>query len=52
MEEKYTPDNSRTISLRLPNDLFDQIRLLCEKSERNTSEQIRYMLRKYLEIQQ
>lgn len=51
-KEKYTDANSKGISMRIPNELLDKIDELAEKAERTRSEEIRFIIKKYIEIQE
>ncbi len=50
MNEKMTHENTYQTSLRLPKDLYDKIKELAEKNERKPAEQIRLMLKRYVEL--
>ncbi len=50
MNKKMTQENTYQTSLRLPKDLYEKIKDLAEKNERKPAEQIRLMLKKYLEL--
>lgn len=50
MPEKQTQENTKQTSLRIPIDIYNKIVVLADDSGRKTAEQIRYMLKKYIEI--
>jgi len=50
MIEKQTSENTKLLSIRLPVDLYGKIEHTADQSERTISQQIRFMLQKYLEI--
>lgn len=50
--EKFTSANSKSVTIRIPNDLYEQIVKLAKTSDRKTSEQIRFMIKKYIEIKE
>ena len=47
-------DNKETkqITLRIDNKLYEKIMILCDKENRKISPQIEYMLKKYFEIRE
>lgn len=49
-EHKITKDNSYQTSLRMTKELYKEIEKLANENERKISEQIRFMLTKYIEI--
>lgn len=50
MNEKMNAENTYQTTLRLPIGLYEKIKELAEKNERKPAEQIRHMLKKYIEI--
>lgn len=50
--EKFTEMNSRSVTVRMPKELYDQIERMARTAERKPAEQIRFMLRKYIEIKE
>ncbi len=50
MAEKMNKENTKQTSLRLPKTLYDEIEILASKNERKPAEQIRYMLKEYIEL--
>jgi predicted DNA-binding protein len=49
-EYKRTKDNTYQTSLRLPKELYEKIEKMAIDNERKPAEQIRHMLKKYIEI--
>ncbi len=47
---KKTETTVKTTTIRIPTDLYEEIRLEAEEQERDVSKQINYMLRKYFEF--
>lgn len=52
MTTKMTKENTLQTSLRLPRELYDKIQKMAEKNERKPAEQIRYMLKEYIEFKE
>ena len=50
MKEKQNSENTKLTTLRIPIETYSKIEKLAEKNERNMSQQIRYMLEKYLQM--
>ena len=51
-EEKFTNSNSKIITLRMSNEMYDIVTKLAEESDRDISKQIRFIIKKYIEIQE
>lgn len=49
MEEKQTKANTYHTNIRLPMDMYKKLEKIAETQERNISEQIRFIIKKYLE---
>lgn len=52
MTEKMNKDNTYQTSLRMPKELYEKIKIMAEKNERKPAEQIRYMLKEYIEFKE
>lgn len=50
MSEKMNNENTYQTTLRLPIELYEAIKIMAKKNERKPAEQIRHMLKKYIEI--
>jgi len=51
-EDIFTANNSKTITLRMSNDMYDKIKKLAVEADRDVSKEIRFIIKKYLEIQE
>ena len=51
MIEKQTKENTFQMSVRLPMSLYEEILKQAETNYRNTADQVRYMLIKFIEMQ-
>lgn len=45
-------ENKINTSIRLDKDILEKVKELAKKYNRNTTQQIEYMLKKYIEIQE
>lgn len=52
MNEKMNKENTFQTSLRLPIELYKKIQKMAEKNERKPAEQIRFMLKEYIEFKE
>lgn len=52
MNEKMNKENTFQTSLRLPRELYKKIQQMAEKNERKPAEQIRFMLKEYIEFKE
>lgn len=52
MTEKMNKDNTYQTSLRMPKELYDKIKEMADKNERKPAEQIRFMLKEYIEFKE
>ncbi len=52
MQDKNLLEERTTKTIRFENQLIEQINKLREGTERNFSQQVKYMLKKYIEIVQ
>lgn len=50
MNTKQTSENTKHTNVRIDSDVYKKIEMLAAKNERTISNQIRYMLKRYLEI--
>lgn len=50
--EKFTDKNSRSVTVRMPMEMYEQIEKMAKSAERKPAEQIRFMIRKYIEIKE
>ena len=50
--EKFTKENSKSITIRIPNELYLKIEKLAKEADRDISKEIRFIIRKYIEIQE
>ena len=48
--EKQTKENTKQTSLRMPIEMYKKIEELADVNERTVADQIRFMLKKYLEL--
>lgn len=48
--EKQSKENTKQTSLRMPMEMYEKIEQLSDTNERTVADQIRYMLKKYLEL--
>lgn len=51
-DEKFTSSNSKTITLRMSNEMYDKVKKLAEEADRDISKEIRFIIKKYIEIQE
>ena len=49
-KEKQTQENTKQTTLRIPMNIYEKIETLAVESERKVSDQIRFMLKRYIEI--
>ena len=52
MEDKMTKENTYQTSIRMPKELYQKIKDMADKNERKPAEQIRYMLKEYIEFKE
>lgn len=52
MNEKMNKENTFQTTLRMPLDLYQKIQKMAEKNERKPAEQIRFMLKEYIEFKE
>lgn len=45
-------DNTYQTSLRMPKDMYEKIKEMADKNERKPAEQIRFMLKEYIEFKE
>lgn len=50
-DEIFTKENSKIITLRMTVDMYDQVKKLADEADRDVSKEIRYIIKKYIEIQ-
>lgn len=43
-------ENTKQTSLRLPKEMYEEIEKLARENERKPAEQIRYMLKEYIDL--
>lgn len=51
-DEIFTSANSKTITLRMTNEMYDKIKKLADEADRDVSKEIRFIIKKYIEIQE